>query len=162
MTNPTHDIPLDTDVPELHLTEVRLVYRSNRRYRLLFGAPFDVVSMDQPHPPGARIAFFRPGERFGLALWEANDYGTARWRVIVCRALSAGQSGARVPQVSPGAHVLMDVSGALRAKAALHWLAPIVQSGSFVGMPDTAFIEAGFRLANTPLSRLRAYTREHL
>ena len=28
------------------LTEVHLEYRSNRRYRLLFGTPFDVIDMD--------------------------------------------------------------------------------------------------------------------
>ena len=157
MTNDAGDTPQEADA--LRLTEVHLVYRSNRRYRLLFGTPFDVVAMDQPHPPGARIAFFRPGERFGLALWEANDYGTVRWRVLVCRALHVGQSGTRVPQVVPGAHVLMDVAGAARAKAALHWLAPYVQSGDVAGLPDATFIETGFRLATTPLVRLRAYAQ---
>ena len=152
----------DADAQSLQLTEVHLMHRSNRRYRLLFGTPFDVVAMDQPHPPGARIAFFKPGERFGLALWEANDYGTIRWRVLVCRALHAGQTGTRVPQVKPGAHVLMDIGGATRAKAALHWLSAYVSSGAVVELPDAAFIEAGFRIANTPLSRLKAYTREPL
>lgn len=146
----------------LRLTEVHLMYRSNRRYRLLFGTPFDVVAMDQPHPPGARIAFFKPGERFGLALWEANDFGTIRWRVLVCRALHAGQTGTRVPQVRPGAHVVLDITGATRAKAALQWLSSHVSSGAVIALPDTAFIEAGFRIANTPLSRLKAYTREPL
>ena len=96
----------------LLLTEVELEYRSNRRYRLLFGAPFDVIAMDQPAPPGGRIAFFRPGDRFGLALWEANDFGTTSWRVLVCRALAAKEIGSRVPQVKPGAHVLLEIGRA--------------------------------------------------
>jgi hypothetical protein len=140
------------------LTEVHLEYRSNRRYRLLFGAPFDLIDMDHPRPPGGRIAFFRPGERFGLALWEANDYGTTQWRVLVCRALRAGDTGSRVPQVHPGAVVLLDVEGATRAKAALYWLRPYIESGEALALPEARFVEADFRLENTPLVRLKAYT----
>jgi Protein of unknown function (DUF2840) len=148
----------DVDAP---LTEVHLEYRSNRRYRLLFGQPFDVVAMDQPHPPGGRIAFFRPGDRFGLALWEANDFGTTHWRVLVCRALRACQTGTRVPQVRPGAVVLLDIEGATRAKAALYWLRPYIESGDALALPDARFIEADFRLNNTPLTRLKAYAESH-
>lgn len=140
------------------LTEVHLEYRSNRRYRLLFGAPFDVIDMDHPRPPGGRIAFFRPDERFGLALWEANDYGTTQWRVLVCRALRAGESGTRVPQVHPGAVVLFDVEGATRAKAALYWLRPYIESGDALTLPEARFVEADFHIKNTPLVRLKAYT----
>src|SRR5579883_2195387 len=136
------------DVP---LTEVHFEYRSNRRYRLLFGTPFDVIAMDQPHPPGGRIAFFRPGDRFGVALWEAHDNGTTTWRVLVCRALRAGETGSRVPQVRPSAAVLLDAAGATRAKAALYWLRPYIESGDALALPEARFIEAGFRLKNTPL-----------
>jgi hypothetical protein len=147
---------------ELLLTEVHLEYRSNRRYRLLFGAPFDVIAMDHPAPPGGRIAFFRPGDRFGLALWEANDFGTTHWRVLVCRALTSRETGARVPQVQPGARILLDVKGATRAKAALHWLAPYVEAGDALSMPEERFIETEFRLKNTPLARLKAYAEGNL
>jgi hypothetical protein len=146
-----------TSGTQLLLTEVHLEYRSNRRYRLLFGAPFDVIAMDHPTPPGGRIAFFRPGDRFGLALWEANDFGTTHWRVLVCRAVALHETGARVPQVRPGACVLLDVKGATRAKAALHWLAPYVEAGDALSMPEERFVETEFRLKNTPLARLKAY-----
>jgi len=142
---------------ETLLTEVHLEYRSNRRYRLLFGLPFDVIAMDHPAPPGGRIAFFRPGDRFGLALWEANDFGTTHWRVLVCRALASAENGVRVPQVRPGAHILLDVKGATRAKAALHWLAPYVEAGDALSLPEERFAETEFRLKNTPLARLKAY-----
>jgi Protein of unknown function (DUF2840) len=144
------------------LTEVHLEYRSNRRYRLLFGAPFDVIDMDHPRPPGGRIAFFRPGDRFGLALWEANDYGTTHWRVLVCRALRAGESGTRVLQVHPGAAVLLDVGGATRAKAALYWLRPYIESGEAIALPEARFVEADFHIKNTPLARLKAYSEAAL
>jgi hypothetical protein len=147
---------------ELLLTEVHLEYRSNRRYRLLFGLPFDVNAMDFPALPGGRIAFFRPGDRFGLALWEANDFGTTHWRVLVCRALAFHETGARVPQVRPGARVLLDVRGATRAKAALHWLAPYVEAGDALSMPEERFVETEFRLKNTPLARLKAYAEGNL
>jgi hypothetical protein len=151
-----------TSGAELLLTEVHLEYRSNRRYRLLFGAPFDVIAVDQPAPPGGRIAFFRPGDRFGLALWEANDFGTTHWRVLVCSALAPHETGARLPQVRPGARVLLDVKGATRAKAALHWLAPYVEAGNALSMPEERFVETEFRLKNTPLARLKAYAEGNL
>jgi hypothetical protein len=138
-------------------TEVQLEYRSNRRYRLLFGAPFDIVDMDQPRPPGGRIAFFAPDARFGLALWEANDFGTTAWRVLVCRALRAGETGARVPQVQPGAAVLLDVAGATRARAALRWLRPYVDAGDALALPEARFIDANLWLNDAPLARLKAY-----
>lgn len=140
------------------LTEVHLEYRSNRRYRLLFGAPFDVIDMDHPRPPGGRIAFFRPGDRFGLALWEESDSGATSWRVLVCRALRAGETGTHVPQVRPGAAVLLDVEGATRAKAALYWLRPYIESGEPLALPEARFLETDFRLKSTPLVRLKAYT----
>jgi|GEM_PF-2214551 len=157
-----NDAPGATSGSELLLTEVHLEYRSNRRYRLLFGLPFDVIAMDHPAPPGGRIAFFRPGDRFGLALWEANDFGTTDWRVLVCRALASHETGARVPQVRPGACVLLDVKGATRAKAALHWLAPYVEAGDTMSMPEERFVETEFRLKNTPLARLKAYAEGNL
>ena len=141
------------------LTEVHLEYRSNRRYRLLFGNPFDVIDMDQPRPPGGRIAFFRSRDRFGLVLWDLNDVGTTHWRVLVCRALRAGETGERVPQVQPGAVRLLDVEGATRARAALTWLRPYIDNGDALSVPEARFIEADFRLNNTPLVRLKAYTQ---
>ncbi|WP_395641430.1 DUF2840 domain-containing protein [Rudaea sp.] len=152
--NVTTSVVAGTEAP---LTEVHLEYRSNRRYRLLFGAPFDVIDMDTPRPPGGRIAFFRPGDRFGLVLWDLNDFGTTHWRVLVCRALRAGETGARVPQVQPGAVVLLDVVGATRARAALTWLRPTIDRGDALALPDARFVEADFRLNNTPLVRLKAY-----
>jgi hypothetical protein len=139
------------------LTEVHLEYCSNRRYRLLFGAPFDVIDMDTPRPPGGRIAFFRPGDRFGLVLWELKDVGVTHWRVLVCRALRPGETGARVPQVQPGAVTLLDIAGATRARAALTWLRPYIDRGDALALPEERFIEADFRLKNTPLVRLKAY-----
>ncbi len=154
--------PIDPSKEPLLLTEVALEYRSNRRYRLLFGVPFDVIAMDQPAPPGGRIAFFRPGDRFGLALWEANDFGTTAWRVLVCRALAAGEAGSRVPQIKPGAHVLLDVEGATRAKAALQWLRRYIETGDALALPEARFIEVDFRLRNMPLARLKAYAESGL
>jgi hypothetical protein len=152
--------PESTESPLL--TEVELEYRSNRRYRLLFGAPFDVIAMDQPAPPGGRVAFFRPGDRFGLALWEANDFGTVAWRVLVCRALRSDEPGSRVPQVKPGAQVLLDVEGATRAKAALYWLRPYIEAGDALALPEARFAEVDFRLKNMPLVQLKVYAEGRL
>lgn len=152
-----HGLYRPSGTPSVPATEVRLDHRTNRHYRLVFGAPFEVLAVDHSHAITARRATFRPGDRFGLALWEANDFGTTQWRVLVCRALRAGETGVRVPQVRPGAQVLLDIAGATRAKAALRWLSPYVESGLATKLPDEVFIAAGFRLANMPLARLKSY-----
>ena len=63
-----------------------------------------------------------------------------------------------MPQVQPGAALLLDVEGATRARAALVWLRPYIDSGDALTLPEARFVEAGFRLKNTPLVRLKAYT----
>ncbi|CAE6868812.1 hypothetical protein CFBP6600_44900 (plasmid) [Xanthomonas arboricola pv. corylina] len=53
-----------------------------------------------------RLLSFAPGDRFALDVWEQNDYGTTRWRVVLCEALPAGQAGESVPAVRPDVAIL--------------------------------------------------------
>ncbi len=69
-----------------------------------------------------RLLEFAPGDRFGFDLWASNDYGSTRWRVVVCEALPAGEPGDVVPDVRPFVNVLADVSGARRVQAFMAWL----------------------------------------
>ena len=69
-----------------------------------------------------RLLAFAPGDRFGFDLWASNDYGSTRWRVVVCEALGAARIGDKVPDVRPFVSILADVAGAKRVQAFLAWL----------------------------------------
>jgi Protein of unknown function (DUF2840) len=69
-----------------------------------------------------RLLYFAAGDRFGLDFWGANEYGTTAWRVVICEALGAGEHGDKLPHVRPLVSVLLDINGAQRGQAFMHWL----------------------------------------
>ena len=65
-----------------------------------------------------RVAF-EPGAIFALVRWSSNEYGTVESRLDILRAVKAGQRCSTVPYVSPGAGVLLRLSGWQKVEAAL-------------------------------------------
>ncbi|WP_341863836.1 DUF2840 domain-containing protein [Gymnodinialimonas sp. 57CJ19] len=65
-----------------------------------------------------RVAF-EPGAIFALVRWSSNEYGTVESRLDILRAVKAGQRCSTVPYVSPGAGVLLRLSGWPKVEAAL-------------------------------------------
>lgn len=104
-----------------HCTAIVLSYRKNRKnYRLLFGHPRQEIRRGWHR----KLAVFEPGELFAYERWEANSYGTQRWRIIVCRTVENG-SVTRIPGVYPGAKLLLMVNGKTKSKrflSCLDWL----------------------------------------
>lgn len=88
-----------------------------------------MVSGDFSMGAGDQIACFRPGALFGLSLWESNHYGTTRWHLYICRSLGPGEPGYRVPQVSPGADVLLHARNKTHVKHVLRWLQDLGDQG---------------------------------
>lgn len=130
-----------------YLTQVELDYRKGvRNYRLLFGHPVDVVNRAFHYGVTNQIALFRPGALFGLDLWECNEYGTTHWLFYVLQAAAPGQIVTHVPQVTPGALVLLEARGVARAKAALQWLAEVEKSGDPALRNADYFLAASLRL----------------
>lgn len=101
-----------------------------------------------------RLLRFPQGHRFVLDCWERNDYGTTRWRVVVCEALPAGAQGVPVPAVRPGVALLADIQGATRVKAFLAWLRDHGDRIDHFSRTELARIELHFQ--RMPLARLRA------
>ncbi len=105
-----------------------------------------------------RLLRFAPGDRFALDLWEQNDYGTTRWRVVLCEALRPGMEGVSVPSVRPNVAILADITGATRVRGYVAWLA--LNAGK-IGQLDRlklARIEQFFQ--RMPLARLKVYTAD--
>src|SRR3546814_18874783 len=54
-----------------------------------------------------RCAVFLPGAMFCRIRWQANDYGTIRWQLMVMQACTPLDAAQRIPGVQPGARLLL-------------------------------------------------------
>ena len=90
------------------LTEVELYWQEGvREHWLRFGKPVASRICDRRR----RVECYAPGQVFGLVRWASNDYGTVLSRLDVLLAVSEGEPVTRFPQVTPGADVLLSVTG---------------------------------------------------
>lgn len=132
--------------------ESRLQKRINRR--VFAGAPRSTghwqVGADDV---ARRLLTFAPGDRFGFDLWAANEFGSTRWRVVICEALNAGEQGDLVPDVRPFITVLADVSGASRVKAFMAWLQ--TKGDDLKGMSADGWESTDLYFNRAPLVRLK-------
>ncbi len=141
-----------------YLTRVELDYhRERRNYRLLFGHPVDVVGKSFRFGVTNQVALFAPGALFGLDLWERNDYGTTRWTFYVLQAAAPGEVVTPVPQVHPGAIVLLEATGITRAKAALSWLVELEKTLDPATLSVVTFSAIDFRLKSMFPARKRRH-----
>ena len=99
------------------LTRVSLIFVEQRmNVYLRFGRPQCTRRVDRFRS----LVFFRPGSVFGRIWWEANEYGTTRWDLMVLQAGTPLQTLQRVVGVAPGATVLLHVRGPKKVPLALH------------------------------------------
>lgn len=98
------------------LTRVSLAYVADRlNLYLRFGEPAYAVQRDR----WRRMALFWPGSLFCRIRWEANDYGTVRWQLMVMRACTSLDAAQRIPGVQPGARLLLHAEGERQVRATL-------------------------------------------
>ncbi|WP_230474662.1 DUF2840 domain-containing protein [Dyella monticola] len=98
------------------LTRVSLAYVAHRlNLYLRFGEPAYYVQHDR----WRRMAAFRPAAMFCRIRWEANDYGTVRWQVMVMQACTSLDVAQRIPGVHPGARLLLHAEGERQVRATL-------------------------------------------
>lgn len=85
-------------------TLVSLAYVEQRfKLYLRFGEPARTLQLDR----WRRCAMFLPGAMFCRIRWQANDYGTVRWQLMVMQACSPLDAAQRIPGVRPGAYLLL-------------------------------------------------------
>lgn len=105
------------------LTEVQLLFEEkSRNAKLLFGTPFNSEDICFSAGVSRRNVYFKPGNLFALELWAANGYGTAFWMIYILRSVWSGERANRIPQVTPGAEILLSARGKGRVLRALAWL----------------------------------------
>lgn len=90
------------------LTRVLLAYFESRfKLYLRFGEPVRVVRFDR----WRRVAVFLPGAIVCRIRWQANDYGTVRWQLMVMQAGLPRDVMQHIPGVQPGARLLLHTEG---------------------------------------------------
>lgn len=98
------------------LTRVSLAYIEQRiDVYLRFGEPARIIRLDR----WRRVAVFLPCAMFCRIHWQANDYGTIRWQLMVIQACTPLDAAQRIPGVLPGARLLLHVEGESDVRAVL-------------------------------------------
>jgi len=89
-------------------THVSLAYVEQRfKLYLRFGEPVRTLQLDR----WRRCAVFLPSAMFCRIRWQANDYGTVRWQLMVMQAGTPLDAVQRIPGVRPGACLLLHAEG---------------------------------------------------
>lgn len=131
-----------------------LYIEGQRNYRLLFGKPLRTVTKQFEYGKITRKwHYFIPASVFALDLWDQNEYGTSQWKVFVLEAALPGEIVQRIPQVDPGAKILLDASGQKSARAALRELKEIEERLDPTTLPPNYFLLTDFRLKESSLSK---------
>ena len=98
------------------LTRVSLAHVEQRiDLYLRFGEPTRTIRLDR----WRRVAMFSPGAMFCRIRWQANDYGTIRWQLMVMQACMPMDGAQRIPGVQPGARLLLHAEGEQSVRAVL-------------------------------------------
>jgi hypothetical protein len=98
------------------LTYVELVHLPDRIERWI---RFGDVADERIVSRNVRFQGFSPGAIFAFVRWASNDYGTAVSRIDILHAVRRGEACSTVPGVSPGAEILLRLSGWAKVEQAL-------------------------------------------
>ena len=130
------------------LTRVALAYIEPRfKLYLRFGEPARTHQLDR----WRRCAVFLPGAMLCRIRWQANDYGTIRWQLMVMQACTPMDDAQRIPGVQPGARLLLHAEGENQVRAVLECIDAI----EALGIAPAAVSPAYWRtLANRLAARL--------
>lgn len=130
------------------VTRVALAYVEARfKVYLRFGEPARTLQLDR----WRRSAVFLPGAMFCRIRWQANDYGTVRWQLMVMQACTPLDVAQRIPGVQPGACLLLQAEGEEQVRAVLERIDAI----EALGIAPAAVSHAYWRtLANRLAARL--------
>lgn len=113
---PSHPAALAGQADNVPLTRVSLAYIEARfKLYLRFGEPSRTLQLDR----WRRCAVFLPGAMLCRIRWQANEYGTTRWQLMVMQACTPLDAAQRIPGVQPGARLLLHAEGDANVRAVL-------------------------------------------
>ncbi|EAQ1498899.1 DUF2840 domain-containing protein [Salmonella enterica subsp. enterica serovar Orion] len=103
-------------VGNVPLTRVSLAYIEPRfKLYLRFGEPARTLQLDR----WRRCAVFLPNAVLCRIRWQANDYGTTHWQLMVMQTTTSLDAVQRIPGVQPGARLLLHAEGDANVRAVL-------------------------------------------
>lgn len=98
------------------LTQVELLHLDGRDERWI---RFGRVAAERMLDRRRRVICFASGSIFAFVRWASGDYGTASSRIDILRACRPGEIMTTMPGVTPGADVLLRLSGWPKVERAL-------------------------------------------
>lgn len=127
------------------LTRVALAYIDQRfDLYLRFGDPARIIRFDR----WRRCAVFVPNAVLCRIRWQANDYGTIRWQLMVMQACTPLDGAQRIAGVQPGARLLLHAEGEQSVRAVLARIHAIEALGIALAIVSPAYWRTlGNRLA---------------
>ncbi len=90
------------------LTQVELLWIEKRVETWI---RFGHVAKEQIIDDKRRVVNFAPNSIFAVVHWAANDYGTILSQIDILRAVTPGEPSVAVSDVTPGADILLHLSG---------------------------------------------------
>lgn len=115
--------PHEPNVPPTHVT---LVWRKGiREDWLRFGKPVASRVVDRR----TRIESYAPGQVFAFIGWASNGYGTVRSVLAIMRAVGQNEACNTLPQIDPGADLLLSVRGWPKVRRVLAMIDAIEDAG---------------------------------
>ena len=108
-----------------NLTRIDLNYTKNAWEKLIFGKPVFSQKKDLEFEQ----LWFLPDSVFCLERWTGGKYGTKDWNLHILRAVSPGEPGQTIKNVSPGAEILLDARGKKKVVAVKKWLTSLTKNG---------------------------------
>lgn len=139
------------------LTHVDLIWLERKQERWVrFGTAAHQRTIDHSR----RILSYRPGDRFALVRWTANDFGTTTSRIDVVQAVESGHPFQTLPCVRPGGEILLSVAGWPQVERVLRAVDAIER----IGIQPEAVSPDHWRHVHNRLTALqepRSYTIAH-
>jgi len=138
------------------LTRVSLAFVERRiNLWLRFGQPVRQLRFDR----WQSCAMLKPNAIFCRVRWEASDYGSAYWQLLVLQACTPFDAVQRITGIEPGARLLLCANGAQKVPSVLERIDAI----EALGIDPAAVSPVYWRTLGNRLSAgtsLPAYTTE--
>lgn len=111
-------------------------------FSLVFGNPLEVRERaDEEARTSYRGAIFSPGSLFCLEVYDRSLFGRSRWALYVAETVDAPEKAIFIPNVFPGAKVLLEVRGKEKVTQARDWIVSLATEGDPAELHPSFFLK---------------------
>lgn len=111
-------------------------------YRLVFGDPCEIRKREDEadQPISYSDAIFVPKNLFCLEAYDRSLFGRSRWALYVAETVDAPEKAIFIPNVFPGAKVLLEVRGKEKVTQARDWIVSLATKGDPAELHPSLFL----------------------